>query len=169
MSMPNVNLVAGRPTWDETWVNVARVIAKRGRCAFASVGAVIVTKDNRIDSASYNGPPAGLYTPGTCESWCPRFRGIEAGTISRGGNYSECVALHAEANAVARSNWSEIQLGTIYTSAAMCMGCAQLVCNTGIKRVVHVVEGPDDLRRDPDRVETFIKSAGLEVRRWTGN
>jgi len=149
----------GRPSWDQTWMDVADTVAKRSRCERDQVGAVIVTGDERIHSTGYNGPPSGYPTAKTsgCLSWCPK-----AMSGSRTPDYSECPALHAEANAVARADWSAIHGGTIYISSSACVGCARLIANTGIKKVVMRVLS-DHAHRDPEGVTALMRSCGLTV------
>jgi deoxycytidylate deaminase len=54
-------------------MRVAETIGKRSECSRDQVGAVIVSKDNRIVDSGYNGPPRGFYrVGGDCKSWCPR-------------------------------------------------------------------------------------------------
>jgi len=149
----------GRPGWDPTWLAVAQVIAYRSRCDRAQVGAVIVTRDNRVAAISYNGPPRGQRLVGTCVNWCPRARGENLSP-----SYDECATVHAEANALLRADFTDIRGGTIYVSSACCRGCAKLIANSGLTRVVHVV-GPNDLHRDPDAVETYLRTCGLTVTR----
>ncbi len=149
-----------RPTWDEVWLDVATTVGRRSRCVRAQVGAVIVTADNRVDSASYNGPIAGLQLVGDCGGWCPRGMGLDPSPIAS----EMCHAIHAEANALTRANHAQIQGGTIYVSRSMCVNCAKNVCNSGLTRVVHRVL-PEDSHRDPDGVEALIRSAGLTVQR----
>ncbi|MFM7901396.1 MAG: cytidine deaminase, partial [Bacteroidota bacterium] len=45
-----------RPTFDEIYMELAQKLAKRSHCVKISVGAVL-TKDTRIISLGYNGPP----------------------------------------------------------------------------------------------------------------
>lgn len=47
-----------RPTWDETWLGIARVVAARAACTRSQVGAILVV-DNRHTWLGYNGVPAG--------------------------------------------------------------------------------------------------------------
>ena len=50
-----------RPTWDEYFMEMAELTAKRSTCMRRSVGAVIV-KDRHAIATGYNGAPAeGLY------------------------------------------------------------------------------------------------------------
>jgi len=147
-----------RPSWDATWLAVAQIIAYRSRCDRAQVGAVIVTGDNRVAAISYNGPPRGQRLTGTCIAWCPRSRGDVT------ASYDACATVHAEANALLRADFTDIRGGTIYVSSACCRGCAKLIANSGITRVVHVV-GPNDAHRDPTTVETYLRTCGLTVTR----
>lgn len=151
------DLVDGRPTWDQTWLAIAQTVAFRSRCDRMRVGAVIVTSDNRSMPPSYNGPPRGQQLTGTCADWCPRAQRGDTGS-----SYDECCAIHAEANALIRANFTEIQDGTIYVSAACCINCAKLIANSGIRRVVHVV-GSRDEHRQPDVVEAYLRECGLTV------
>lgn len=64
-----------RPTWDETWMKMAKTIAKRSLCDRDQVGAVIASKTNRVVAVGYNNPPAKFDHQGrTCLDWCPRSR-----------------------------------------------------------------------------------------------
>lgn len=144
-----------RPTWDQVWLATAQVVASRSRCDRAQVGAVIVTPDNRVAAVSYNGPPRGQRLAGTCRGWCPRARGDVA------PSYDECATVHAEANGLLLNEIS-IRGGTIYVSGACCRGCAKLIANSGLRRVVHVVN-PGDAHRDPDAVEAYLRECGLTV------
>ena len=48
-----------RPTWDEYFMEMAELTAKRSTCMRRSVGAVIV-KDKRAIATGYNGAPKGI-------------------------------------------------------------------------------------------------------------
>lgn len=149
-----------RLTWDATWFSVAKTIGRRSQCTRAQVGAVIVTADNRVASVSYNGPPSGLDAMGPCTNWCPRARGETSITP----DYDSCPAIHAEANALLRADWTQIQGGTIYVSHSSCMGCAKLVSNSGLKRLVHFIDDKAEAR-NPDEVEAYLRRAGVAVER----
>lgn len=137
---------------------VADAVATRSRCTRAQVGAVVVTADNRVAAVGYNGPAHGLPVEGWCSDWCPRAMGL-TGTTS---DYDECPAIHAEANALMRSDFTQIHGGTIYSARACCMGCAKLISNSGLARVVHRVT-EEDMHRGPDGVELYLRACGLDV------
>lgn len=148
-----------RPNWDETWMAVARAMAARSKCVNRQVGAVIVTPQNRPMAVGYNGPPADFKTePGSdCSSWCPR-----GGSTNRGTSYSNCVSVHAEANALLFADRRDYEGGTIYVTNPCCWDCAKLVANSGIARVV-VSIGEKDTHADYETPINFLQSCGLDV------
>lgn len=54
-----------RPSSDEYFMDMAKLVSTRSTCLRRKVGAVIV-KDKRVLSTGYNGSPAG---PVTARSW----------------------------------------------------------------------------------------------------
>ena len=48
-----------RPSWDEYFMQMAELTAKRSTCLRRNVGAIIV-KDKHIIATGYNGAPKGL-------------------------------------------------------------------------------------------------------------
>ena len=112
------------------FINLATDLAKRSHCVKAQVGAVL-TKDTRIISIGYNGPPAGTHN---CdEEWpetgCPRD--------ARG---SCSLALHAEENAIlyAVKNGANLEGATLYTTLSPCLPCARLIFSAGVKHVFYL-------------------------------
>jgi len=154
-----------RPSWDDTWLNVAYIMGRRSRCSLAQVGAVIVTADEKIASTGYNGPPGGLLVEGYCDQWCERAMNAGFNPGARNNpDYSTCDSIHAETNALLRADHSAIRGGTVYVSRCICVNCARLVANSGVVRVVHAV-GAIDAHRDPDRTDAILTEAGLMVSR----
>ena len=150
---------AERQSWDSTWLQCAHVMAKRSRCSRAQVGAVVVAEDQTVVSMSYNGPPKDFpTTDGDCSNWCPRAMG--SGDLSP--TYDDCPAVHAEANAIARADFSKMKDATIYVSTSCCKGCAKLLANAGIKRVVFQNEAGRDYRHPQETID-FLRECGIEV------
>lgn len=114
-------------SFNEIFMNLASDLAKRSHCVKNQVGAVL-TKDTRIISIGYNGPPAETHN---CdEEWplegCPR------------DSRNSCsLALHAEENAIlyAIKNGTQIQGATLYTTLSPCIACARLILSSGITTV----------------------------------
>jgi dCMP deaminase len=156
-----------RPSWDQVWMGVADAVAPRSLCSRAKVGVAIVSSDNRLLSTGYNGPPRGLPVSGECTNWCPRAQ-RQSGTPSP--VYDDCHAAHAESNAIARADFSEMQGSTVYVTTSMCRGCAKIVANSGVSTVIYRYAGDgSDAYRSPDETEEFLWSCGLEVVRWRDN
>ncbi len=115
-------------SFNDIFMNLAADLAKRSHCVKNQVGAVL-TKETRIISIGYNGPPANTHN---CdEEWpnegCPR------------DSRNSCsLALHAEENAIlyAIKNGTQIQGATLYTTLSPCIACARLILSSGIKEVM---------------------------------
>ena len=142
-----------RPSWDQYFMEMAELTAKRSTCMRRNVGAVIV-KDKHAIATGYNGAPRGIKH---CEDrgGCRR----QKLNVPSGERHELCMALHAEQNAIiqAAAMGHAIEGGTIYITHQPCVICAKMIINSGIKRIV-VKEGyPDELSLD------ILKEAGLEV------
>jgi dCMP deaminase len=145
----------GRQTWDEYFLTIAAAAATRSNCARRRVGAVLVA-GRHIRSTGYNGPPSGY---GHCdEGACPR----SDSALPAGGDpdYSNCVAIHAEANALLFAAPEQRARATLYTTQAPCFQCAKLIANSGVAEVVAGggrYDGWDATRR-------FLQDCGVRVR-----
>lgn len=116
-----------KPTFDHIFMNLATDLAKRSHCVKAQVGAVL-TKDTRIISIGYNGPPAGTHN---CDEEFPEHG------CPRDSKGSCSLALHAEENAIlyAVKNGANLEGATLYTTLSPCLPCARLIFSAGIKHV----------------------------------
>lgn len=159
-----------RPTWDTTWMEMATAMSRRSRCVNRQVGCVIVTPQNRPMAVGYNGPPANFDTSPVihfgvpsvpksekCDDWCER-----GGSNDRGTSYSNCVSVHAEANALLFADRRDYEGGTIYITNFPCWDCAKLVANSGIRKVVTLKTSEDD-HVDKTPMYDLLKSCGLEI------
>jgi dCMP deaminase len=147
-----------RPTWDETWLDIADTVGQRSLCARAKVGAVVVDPTNQYVVTGYNGPPAG-YKHGSqpCNIWCKR-----TSALTPAPDYSDCYTIHAEANALLKSDYTRRKGGTIYVNSHVCWGCAKLVANSGLSRVVVRCDVAAN-HRNPLASYNFLTECGLEV------
>jgi dCMP deaminase len=167
-------------SWDETWMMVADDVALRGSCSKAQHGAVIVSSENRIVATGYNGPPAGLTAdvfdpahlgsvlsrPVTCERDCERAAKTRVGEPLCPG-YTDCLSIHAEANALLFCDRRDRANGTIYVNGASCYSCAKLIANSGLARVVYRVLASESYRAPARSVDLLVNS-GLAVFEWSG-
>ena len=118
-----------RQSWDDYFLEIARVVSTRATCPRASVGAVIV-KDHQIISSGYNGSPAA-------EPHC-----LDAGCVVVDGHCQR--AIHAETNAVCQAAKQGIAVegATLYywdsldRPSTVCVKCTQVMKAAGIALVV---------------------------------
>lgn len=157
-----------RPSWDDTWLGIAKTMAKRSLCSRARVGAVIVDAENRPISMGYNGPPAGfIHENSWCSGWC--LRGTiphvyqQTGVIPTDPEYNDCPTLHAEQNALMFADQSTFTSGTIYVSGHVCGICAKLIGNSGLKRVVILDDGVERSYRNSYHWYKFLDKLGIKV------
>lgn len=140
-------------------MDLAIKLAMRSHCVKAQVGAVL-TKDTRIVSLGYNGPPAGTHN---CDQeWphegCPRD--------SKG---SCSLALHAEQNAIlyATKNNVSMQDATLYVTLSPCISCARVIFTTGIRRVFYKDSYAAFKGLSTDEGVDFLRRFGVEVIHFT--
>lgn len=150
-----------KPSFDEIYMDLAQSLAKRSHCVKMQVGAVL-TKDTRIISLGYNGPPAGTHN---CdiefpEQGCPRD--------SKGG----CsLALHAEQNAIlyATKNNVAVEGATVYVTLSPCLACAKVMYSLGVKKVIYLNSYADYKKISTDEGVDFLRKFGVEVTRYKQN
>ncbi len=114
-----------RPSWDDYFMAIARIVATRGTCNRLRAGAVLV-KNRRIISTGYNGAPPGL----------PHCDG-PAGHLMEEGH---CIrTVHAEENTILQAaavGGATPDGATLYTTYSPCYQCAKKIIVAGVKRVV---------------------------------
>lgn len=147
-----------RPAWDQVWMEMADVIAKRSRCSRAQIGAVVVSVNQRIASTGYNGPASTFDVEGSCEKWCPRA----SGAAPLDNVYDSCPSIHSEANALLYVDRSRIEGGTIYITDVACLQCAKLISNSGVARVVMRVSSTA-AHRKPELTIEYLKRCNVNV------
>lgn len=133
-----------RASWDEYFMNIAKVVSSRATCHRKLVGAVIV-RDKTILSTGYNGSIRGM----------PHCS--DAGHMMENGH---CVAtIHAEANAIlqAAKNGVNIDGGAVYVTASPCWNCFKQCANAGISRIVY-----GEFYRD-ERIFEVAEKIGMEL------
>jgi len=134
-----------RPSWDEYFMAIARIVATRGTCDRLRAGAVLV-KQKRIISTGYNGAPPGLPH---CD---------EIGHLMEEGH---CIrTIHAEHNAILQAavvSGASTEGTTLYLKFSPCLHCSKYIVAAGVKRVVI-----GKLYRGEKSVE-YLKTAGIQV------
>ena len=123
-----------RPDWDSYFLALADTVSTRADCTRRQVGCVIVAH-NRIIATGYNGAPSGK--PGCASAGaCPRGRSSVASYADGNHDFSDCIAVHAEANALLYADGWLTPGATLYTTAEPCVSCGKLIDGAGIARVV---------------------------------
>ena len=154
-------MTINRPDFDDIYMELAVNLAMRSHCIKRHVGAVL-TKDTRIISIGYNGPPSGTHN---CdEEWpatgCPRD--------SKGG----CsLAIHAEQNAIlyAVRNSSSVDGATLYVTLSPCLACARIIYSMGIRKVIYLKSYAEHKGLESDEGVDFLARFGVEVVRYHGS
>ena len=144
-----------RPSWDEYFMEIADVVAKRSNCVSRKVGAVI-TVDNQIVATGYNGAPKGLHHCVDQGGCLRKLNKIESGT-----RQEVCRAAHAEQNAIisAAVKGVSIKGGTIYTNTYPCSICTRMIINAEIKKIVYDSDYSDPLAKE------MLDESGIKVLR----
>jgi dCMP deaminase len=143
-----------RPSWDEYFLEVARLVSRRATCLRRNVGAVLV-KDKKILATGYNGAPSGLEH--CLDIGCLR----EKLKIPSGQRQELCRGLHAEQNVLVQAALYGIstQNSSLYVTNQPCIICAKMLINAGIKEIVIAAGYPDKMAMD------FLKEAKIKVRK----
>ena len=115
-----------RPSWDKIWMDFAHSIARRSYDPRFQVGAVIVTGDNtQVLAVGYNGNYSG--GPNKVESEFPGESGM----------------LHAEINALLKTDYNNPKYKKLYLTLSPCRMCAKAIVNAGINEVIFEEEYRD--------------------------
>ena len=135
-----------RPSWDDYFVAIAHLAARRSTCDRLRAGAVMV-RDKRILSTGYNGAPPGL----------PHCDG-EAGHLMEEGH---CIrTVHAEENCVLQAaalGGVSAQNATVYCTHSPCYHCFKKLAVAGVKRIV-----AGDTYRHTAQIEEAMGLAGMK-------
>ena len=144
-----------KPRFDDIFMELAVNLSKRSHCIKAQVGAVL-TKETRIISIGYNGPPSGTHN---CDE---EFPGVGCPRDSKG---SCSLALHAEQNAIlyAAKNGAVIEGATIYVTLSPCIACARIIFSMKIAKVVFLHSYAQYKGIPTDEGVEFLRKFGVET------
>ncbi len=148
------NLFFERPSWDEYFMSIARVVASRSNCVKRRVGAVVCL-DRRIISTGYNGTPRGVRNCN--EGGCPRCNSFAEG----GTRLDECLCSHAEENAITQAAYHGVSVrgAAIYTTLSPCLMCTKMIINAGLQEVAYNAAYPLG-----DVSLSLLREAGIKLR-----
>lgn len=145
-------------SFDDIYMDLASNLSRKSHCVKMKVGAVI-SKDTRIVSLGYNGPPAGTHN---CDIEWPE----QGCARDRKGGCS--LALHAEANAIlyAAKNQITMEGATLYVTLSPCLPCARIIFTTGIKKVIYLDSYAEYKGIDQEEGVEFLTRFGVTVERY---
>jgi dCMP deaminase len=128
-------------------------------CSRRQYMAIIIGRDGRVLGTGYNGAPPGMRH--CVDGGCPRAQRAEGD--GHGTGYDDCIAIHAEQNALLYSDRTARMGGTLYINGPPCFGCAKEIANSGLRRVVFQ---DDPNYKETARVREFLRDAGIKVVSW---
>ena len=140
-------------SWDEYFMGVALLAAKRSKDPNTQVGACIVDCNNIILSTGYNGFPYGC-----SDDDYPWDR--------EGDDTKYNYVVHAELNAILKERGRDLKGARIYVDLFPCNQCAKAIIQSGISEVVYLYD------KYADTAETvaskkMLTSAGVKLRHFT--
>ncbi len=141
-----------RISWDEYFMQMARLVSKRSTCLRRNVGAVVVM-NKRILTTGYNGEPAGLVHADV--RGCLRVKK----NVPSGQRHELCLGVHAEQNAIVQAAQYGINIhgSTLYCTHQPCVICVKLIINTGFRRICFEYGYPDEISVG------LLKEANIEI------
>jgi dCMP deaminase len=114
-------------SWDEYFMGVALLSARRSKDPNTQVGACIVNDKNKIVGAGYNGLPIG------CDD--------DVFPWEKQGEFLETkypYVCHAELNAILNNIGMDLRGCKIYTALFPCNECAKAIIQSGIAEVIYL-------------------------------
>ncbi len=145
----------GYISWDEYFMGVALLAAKRSKDPNTQVGACIVDNNNIILSTGYNGFPYGC-----SDDEYPWER--------EGDNTKYNYVVHAELNAILNAQGKSLNGARIYVDLFPCNECAKAIIQSGISEVVYLYDKYSDT---PEIIASkkMLSSANVKLRQFSTN
>ena len=113
--------------WDEYFMGIAMLAARRSKDPSTQVGACIVNEDKRIVSMGYNGMPR------CCSDdeypWDKNDSALDSKYL---------YVCHAELNAILNARGTNLTGNRLYVALFPCNECAKAIIQSGIKEVVYI-------------------------------
>lgn len=118
----NLNYIS----WDDYFMSVAQLTAKRSKDPSTQVGACIANKQNKIVATGYNGMPNGI--DDDIVPW------------DKEGSFMDtkyAYVVHAELNAILNRTLVDQDSCRLYVTLFPCNECAKAIIQAGIKHVIY--------------------------------
>jgi dCMP deaminase len=143
----------GYINWDEYFMGVSLLAAKRSKDPNTQVGACIVDQNNIILSTGYNGFPYGC-----SDDDFPWNR--------KGDDTKYKYVVHAELNAILNANGKSLKGAKIYVDLFPCNECAKAIIQSGIAEIVYLYDKYADT---PETIASkkMLTSAGVKLTKFS--
>jgi dCMP deaminase len=139
-------------SWDEYFMGIALLSAKRSKDPSTQVGACIVNQYNKIVGIGYNGFPIG------CDD--DSLPWDKSSSSANETKYPYVV--HAEANAILNST-KDLHGARMYVALFPCNECTKLIIQSGIKQILYL----SDKYKDTDSVKASKKMLDMADVKYT--
>ena len=139
-------------SWEQYFMGVALLSAKRSKDPSTQVGACIVNEDKKIIGIGYNGFPNGI-----SDDDFPWGKNDENPL-----NNKYPYVVHAEPNAILNST-SSLKGSTLYVTLFPCNECTKLIIQSGIKHIVYL----NNKYKDTDSIiasRKMLDAAGIDYK-----
>ena len=138
-------------SWDEYFMGVAMLAARRSKDPSTQVGACIVSQDNIIISTGYNGMPKGC-----SDDEFPWAR--------EGEETKYPYVVHAELNAILNANGRDLRGSKLYVALFPCNECAKAIIQSGIREIYFL---SDKYATTPTTLASkrMLEAAGVKCQR----
>jgi len=130
--------------------SVSKIFSTCGKKQYA---AILVDEYGHVVGMGYNGGPKGHLH--CVDGGCPRY----SNNSPSGSLYDDCIAIHAEANALLHSDYSA-RAKELYVNGPPCFSCAKLIVNSTVEKVYYV---PDESYIDWPNVKKFLLKGNVSV------
>ncbi len=139
-------------SWDEYFMGVALLAARRSKDPNTQVGACIVDSNNVILTTGYNGFPQG------CSD--DEFPWNREGEVTK---YPFVV--HAELNAILNASGKSLRGSKLYVALFPCNECAKAIIQAGVREVVYLSDKYADTPATKAS-KMMLQAAGVTLRRF---
>ena len=123
-------------------------------CSKRQYFAIIVAENKRLAGQGYNGSPPSMAH--CIDGACPRAHN----QTPSGAIYDDCIATHAEANAIMWADPIARQNATLIINGTPCYGCAKLIATSGIRRIIGQ---SDETYAQQDHVHNYLLTNKIET------
>src|SRR5574344_1698831 len=143
-------------TWDEYFMGIALITAKRSKDPSSQVGACIVDDEHKVVSIGYNGMPRNIRDEDL--SW----------NKNEGVDNKYLYVCHAEFNAILNVRSGNSLKGcTVYVTLFPCNECTKAIIQVGIKRIVYLSDKYKD-QISTQASKKMLDLAGIKYEHYDG-